>query len=230
MALTCRNVQHLHDAYIDEELSAALTAEVQAHLLQCPECQRQIELMRTAGAVIAKDRREPALPREFAGRIVAALPDLRRPELASTGLILTRRQRRRIFFERFVTALTPAAAAIIVVSALIWPTAPSSSRSPAPSVVLGEREYGPVDLLGVRAMVDPTMATLANTERVTDNLQGLYRMSVNDARIQSRPAADGSAESPFSSVLFMELLRPFSEMTSPLPVERAPAEDGVVRF
>jgi len=46
MSLTCRNVRQLHDAWLDGELSANMNAEVHAHLLQCPECQQQVEMIR----------------------------------------------------------------------------------------------------------------------------------------------------------------------------------------
>lgn len=61
MVMTCRHVQQLRDSYLDGELSSSLMAEVHAHLLQCPECQRQVEMIRIAGHVIAGDRSEPAL-------------------------------------------------------------------------------------------------------------------------------------------------------------------------
>lgn len=230
MALTCRNVQHLLDAYVDEELSAGMTAEVQAHLLQCPECQRQVELVRAVGSVIAVDRPEPSLPPGFATRVVSALPRGFEPA-APIPLILTRRQRRRQFFERFVSASAPAAAAIILVTALIWPGSQSAVAPGAGRVVLGEKDYAPVDVLAVRSLVDPTMKTFANTSRAADHLQGLYRISVNDARAQSagKPARDEGTS--YSNALLMELLRPFSEMTAPLPPDdQRSTTDDVVRF
>src|SRR5262249_13912268 len=118
-ALTCRNIQHLHDAYLDADLPASMMAEVDAHLLQCPECQQQMELMRACGNVIARDRSEPLPATDFASRVMASLPA--RQSAGGTALILTRRQRRRIVLERVVAGLIPAMAAMIALTVLILP-------------------------------------------------------------------------------------------------------------
>src|SRR6185436_13710965 len=74
MLMTCRNVRQLHDAFVDGELSASLTAEVHAHLLQCPECQHEIEMLRAATDVITQDHSEPIMDSGFASRVIAQMP------------------------------------------------------------------------------------------------------------------------------------------------------------
>lgn len=232
MSVTCRNVEHLYDGYIDGELSAALTAEVQAHLLQCPECQRKVEFLRAAGNVIATDRTEPSLSQDFARDVLAALPQA--APAAPVSLFLTRRQRRQRWVTRAVAGFWPAVAAMLAVAALILPpsrpTAVSGQR-----LVAGRSEHRPVDTLGVRSLVAPTLTTLTNTGRMASNLQGLYEITLNEART-NWPAAVAIPNPPPSSAgekgVFMELLHPFVDMLTPTPQPQSkPTESAdVVRF
>ena len=128
--MTCRHVAQLRDTYLDGELSPALTAELHAHLLQCPACQEHFEMFRACAELITKDRPEAKLDSGFASRVVAALP---RPGVSLPDLGLrTRRERRRRFWWRVAGAGLPAAAAVLFFTVLVWPTAaPNGSEASA---------------------------------------------------------------------------------------------------
>src|SRR5207249_4340420 len=79
MLMTCRHCRDLRDAFLDGELSQSQVAEVHAHLLQCPECQQHIGMMRACGDVIRQDRRGPRLPVDFTDRLMMTLPAHRVP-------------------------------------------------------------------------------------------------------------------------------------------------------
>lgn len=229
MALTCRNVQHLQDAYLDADLPPSMTAEVDAHLLQCPECQRQMELLRVCGNVVARDRSEPEPAPDFAMRVLAALPK-QAPAVQPT-FILTRRQRRRILIERITAGALPAIAATIALFVLILPaTRPDSDTHR----VLGESEQRqPVDALGVRSLIDPTLSTINDTNRAAGNLGGLARMTLDQARAQLevRPPAVAPPPQAESGALMMELLHPLLSVLQPQPADVTDeTPDDVVRF
>jgi len=229
MALTCRNVQHLQDAYLDADLSASMIAEVDAHLLQCPECQRSMELMRACGNVVARDRSEPRLADDFAMRVLTALPKAASHSASQPMYILTRRQRRRLILERVAAGAIPAIAAAIVLFILILP---ASRPDVEVHRVLGASESRqPVDALGVRSLVDPTLATLSDTHRAAGNLGDLARLTLEQAReqLESAPPA-AQTPPPESGALFMELLHPLMSVLQP-PAGAEPAQsDEIVRF
>lgn len=234
MALTCRNIEHLRDAYLDSDLPGSLMAEVDAHLLQCPECQRQLELLRVCGNVIARDHSEPPASPDLATRVLSALP--RRPAAApGNTVLLTRRQRRRIVLERVAASAIPAIAALIAVAVLAWPGKSSPRATPREPVrlIAGELQSAPVDVLGVRALLNPTLSTLSNTGRVAENLQEVYRLTLNDARQQfAAPPATAARPSNFSGALMMEMLHPLLSVMPPSD-EGAPTSepaDDIVRF
>lgn len=230
VATTCRDVRHLYDAYLDGELSPSLAAEVQAHLLQCPECQREVEMARACGHLIASDPGAPVLPDDFASRVVAQLDQ---PQtILPMPPIMTRRQRRRVLLERAAAAFVPAAAAILLLVVLIVP--PASREPESPRVVLGDSSYRPIDALGVREWVGPTFSTLQSTGRMADELQGLYHMTVREAesRIPIRPEPYLTAVPvptlPDGSAFLTELLNPLIQVLSAPPPP--PPDDEIVRF
>jgi anti-sigma factor RsiW len=227
MALTCRNVQHLQDAYLDGDLPASMSAEVDAHLLQCPECQRQYELLRACGNVIARDHSEPRPADDFAMRIMAALP--KQAAATQPVVILTRRQRRRIILERIAAGAVPAIAAMVALFVLIYP----ATRPTEQHRVLGAAESRQaVDALGVRSLVDPALGTLNDTNRAAGNLGGLARMTLEQAREQIEAGAR-AAETPLpdGGALLMELLHPLMSVLQPPPgANPTESTDDDVRF
>ncbi len=210
MSLTCRNVKQLHDAHVDGELGSALNAEVHAHLLQCPECQRQVELLRACGDVVARDESEPGLSADFTARVLASLP---------TGLE-TRRVRRHRRIRMFVGGSLPAAAAVVLFCVAIWPPAQSPGRPSvvAPAVVEG---------LGVSDMVSPTMNALRTIEHANDLVKGEAGKELSRGL---SAALNSTTESSGLSIL--EFLMPSFEEMIELPEPAAlPSSDAeVVRF
>jgi hypothetical protein len=235
MAVTCRQVRHLHDAFIDGELSASMTAEVQAHLLQCPECQTQVEWVRTCGQVIAADRGEPRVPADFADRVLNALPA--QPSLRFTDgfTIMTRRERRMRLLRRFAGGFVPAAAAVFAVCVAIWPPPENRQDLRGPRLVAGEAQYAPVDAFGFREVIDPTISTLSDTSRVAGRLQDLYQIGMEDARARwgALPPEDAPLMPTPSGAFLMELLHPFTDILQPVAppqATRADESDNIVRF
>lgn len=223
MPLTCRSVQHLYDAYLDGELSSSLLAEVEAHLLQCPECQRQVDLLRAAANVIATDAMPLGLPDGFSERILARLPT--RAERTATPIFITRREARRRLVARVAAGALPAIAAMIAAAVLIWPTRNNSTST---GRVLGRTESGPIDAFGVRSLVDPTLEGVANTGRVAGQFRSFYQMAVAAERGDKVAPADEATGTAAAPVLLMDLLHPFLSIAAPA-APAAPAEE-VVRF
>jgi len=108
--LTCRQVQHLHDRFLDGDLPASMTAEIHAHLLQCPACQHQMEISRASADVIARDD-------------------------SHYELDSAQRSRRRRAWRIVGMAALPAAAAALFLAVVILPTAPTAPR---PTFVAGK--------------------------------------------------------------------------------------------
>ncbi|MEE8386510.1 MAG: zf-HC2 domain-containing protein [Dehalococcoidia bacterium] len=217
--MTCRHVRQFHDAYVDGELSSSMMAEVHAHLLQCPECQREVEMIRASGQVIAKDLSEPVLDSGFASRVVAQLQETGR---RGESRLETRRGRRRRLWKMTISAGLPAAAAVLFFSVLIWPGAQTEV---SPKLVLGETVTA-----GVKEVVNPTLAAVADTKQAAANLNQLLQISVGEARQgveeglerSQRPAPTG----------WRLLLEPFTGLLDEPESEASAGEDDqdIVRF
>ncbi len=214
MALTCRNISQLHNAFVDGELSPGLTAEVHAHLLQCPACQQQIEMLRAVGDVISKDHPIPQLDSGFAQRVVAAIP--------KNVLIPARRP----FVWRLVTrASLPAVAASLLLMVVFWPQHRDSVKSPK---VLGVSVYAPV--------IDPAVDAVSGTKKAAEDLTKLVKISIDQARadvkqgLEKAKAVEGKASRPV--YVTDVLLMPFDEVLNPPvpPTNAEPNSTGSVRF
>ena len=214
MSVTCRHVRQLHDAYIDRELPAGLTAEVHAHLLQCPACQQEVEMVRASGGVIASDRSEPQLDAGFTARMAAMVAE--RAAVTKTipfKQIETRRDRRWRQLRSFAMTAIPAVAAMLFFAILIRP----GDESPAPvTAVRGVT----VEQAGVKGMVEPTLSALNETRQAVQDFNRLCEIAATDAangatRAMDRSAgADGKVTTTGPSLLdfflptFDEIMRP----------------------
>jgi anti-sigma factor RsiW len=219
MVMTCRHVQELRDAYLDNELSASLAAEVHAHLLQCPACQRQVEMLRACGNVIANDHTGSELGSGFANRVVAAMPDLLARK--SSGLV-TRRARRRRFWNVAVSASLPAAAAIIFFCVLVWPAGEFGSRE---TVVRGRA----VEAVGADKVVDSTIDALEDTREAARDVNRVLGISMAGAREEVKRGIEQFKKNPVTITHF--LLDPVMGLCDAL--EQAPAagdDEEIVRF
>jgi anti-sigma factor RsiW len=111
----CHGVHSRLSAYMDGELDAALSGEVEAHLKQCPDCREVLEELRSAD-VLLRDLPRYSLPAKFAKALLSRLQD-QEMKLPEKGPRLLHRVRQ----------------ALLEVSArffeLLEPVAPRSTRS-----------------------------------------------------------------------------------------------------
>jgi hypothetical protein len=219
MVMTCRHVQELRDAYLDAELSSSLMAEVHAHLLQCPECQQQVEMIRVAGHVIASDQSGPSLKADFASRVVASLPSV---GFGKPAGLMTRRVRRRHLWGRVLSSGLPAAAAVLFFCVLVWPTTERNSR---PTLVKGKV----MEVFPAKSVVEPTRDAIEAIKQPLDSVNRAWQMGIDEAH---RNVNQGLGELKTPKVSLMDIfLEPFNGLLDPGP--RTPAEtdkDEIVRF
>ncbi len=72
-AMRCEEAQQLFDAYLDGELSPSLTAELDAHRLQCAECRRALAILEVTGHVLGSDHEPVMLEADFTDRLLACV-------------------------------------------------------------------------------------------------------------------------------------------------------------
>lgn len=222
MLVTCRHVRQLHDAYIDGELSASLMAEVHAHLLQCPECQREVEITRACATVIAGDRSEPELDAGFASRVVASLPK----ELAPGGAMVEAARSRRRSWWRWGTSIgVPAAAAIVFFAILVWPTA---EPDVGPRLVAGSA----VEATGVDGVVDRTIGVVSRTQETAASLSELMMIAGTEVQQQAEKGArqPKTAEATVLDLILVEPFRELLERPDPEGAAGKSKDENVVRF
>lgn len=91
----CAEWEQLLDAHLDGQLSGALRLEFDAHRLHCGHCQQTLAMMEAMSNVISNDDQVPALPANFAERVIARIEQRqavipwyrRRWVLAGAGLV-----------------------------------------------------------------------------------------------------------------------------------------------
>ena len=237
MSVTCRHVRQLHDAYVDGELSAGLTAEVHAHLLQCPACQHEVEMVRACGDVIRMDRAEPQLDAKFAARIVANLPQrapakpVLSPRFAAS--LETRRSRRERLLRSMLYSSLPAAAAMLFFAVMIRP---ADNGGMPPTMVKGVA----VERVGVNNVVAPTISAVQDTRRAVQDINSLCEIAVNDAArnasaVLGQAAQDTAPTSrPHGGISLLDFFMPtFEEIVTPADAPVAPPAESdpeIVRF
>jgi hypothetical protein len=215
-------VNDLRDTYLDGDLSSSLTAEVHAHLLQCPACQEQMEMFRACEEVIQRDQDMPELDAGFASRVMANLP---KPALTITPR--TRQDVRRRSWRIFAGAGLPAAAAVLFLCVLIWPTTPEPN-----GIVLPAKLEAPATATtGINEIVDPALNTLIGTRDAIQNVTDTVGIGLKDAGKElANEAGVSPATQPVS--LLDVLLSPFSDALTPIPMDASKNEDKpeLVRF
>ncbi len=216
--MTCRHVQHLHDRFLDGDLPSSMTAEVHAHLLQCPACQHQMEISRASADVIAKDDGHYELDSGFAMRVVAALP---KPAPAAAVDSAHRHRRRRIWKIAGMAGL-PAAAAVLFLSVVILPP---TKTTPHPTLVAGKA----VEAAGVKDLMNPTLGAVAGTRQAAQDLNRLVQISVRQAGEDMREGLERAKPSGGDPSLIEVLLQPFNDVLLPSEPPK-PSEPDVVRF
>lgn len=225
MLMTCRHIAQIRDVYLDGELSPSLTAEVHAHLLQCPECQNQFEMFRACGEVIAKDHGAYELDSGFAGRVLAALP--KTSPLASRSSLKTRRDVRRRSWRLFISSSVPAAAAVLFFSVLVWP---AGEQVGSPGIVRGVSVEA-TEATGVQQVAESTLKAVAEVTSSARSLKQIVQISVDDARQNVNSSAEVAAA---PKITFAEIfLDPFRDFLQPIkkhPVATSPEKEELVRF
>lgn len=73
--ISCQQAHNLFEDYLNDELSAALTAELDAHRLECDACRHQLTLMEACGNVVRLDTNEPHVSADFTDRLMAILDE-----------------------------------------------------------------------------------------------------------------------------------------------------------
>ena len=223
--LTCRQVQNLHHQFIDGELSASMVAEVHAHLLQCPACQREVEIMRAAADVVSKDHTEPGLDSGFASRVVGVMAQSR----PTRPLPVSQRRGPGLHWKRFaMVGGLPAAAAAVFLAVLIWPSAEQPARD---TKVAG---VSVVDAVGVKDFADPTLEAVSGAREAAQSLNQLLQISADQARLsvqdglKQMDAAEPLGEPPSMLELFFQ---PFDEILQPKqPATSKDGEKKIIRF
>jgi len=225
--MTCRHVAQLRDVYLDGELSSGLTAELHAHLLQCPECQQQFEMFRACNEVVQKDRPPVQLDSGFASRVVAALP--RTHPLAEMSALPTRRDRRRRFWRLVASNAAPAAAAVLFFAVLIWP----SGVPEGPNGRVEGASATAIDATAVKDVVSPALDAFKKTGRAADSFNTLSKIVADEARQGVEKSAENPVVEPNpESALLDVFLAPFRDVLHPIKIdgETEPENADIVRF
>lgn len=224
--MTCRHISQIRDVYLDGELSPSLTAEVHAHLLQCPECQDQFEMFRACGEVIAKDHCAYELDSGFAGRVLASLP--KTSPLAARSSLKTRRDARQRSWRLFVSSSVPAAAAILFFSVLVWPV---GEQTGSPAGIVRGVSVEATEATGVQQVAESTLDAVAEVTSSARSLNQILRISVDGAR---QDVDNGSEMAAAPKLTFTEIfLDPFRDFLQPIEEhpEATPSEkEDLVRF
>jgi len=81
MAVNCEDIQSRLQEYVTRELVPARRAEVDAHLVECPECQRELALLT---ALVSTLDSQPVIEPgpDFTARVIRRLPGRRRAPLS----------------------------------------------------------------------------------------------------------------------------------------------------
>lgn len=228
MVMTCRHVGQLRDRHLDGELSPSLAAEVHAHLLQCPACQRQFELYRSVGEVITRDRSEPKLAVDFTARVTAAVSKLPRSSQSQIRLH-TRRALRERFWRLTKSAAIPAAAAMLFLAVLIWPT----NEPTMPGGLVAGVSVRATEAVGVNDVADPALSAVNETVRAASSISRIQAILVEQARQTGGEPKNFAAPPKPEITLLNALLFPFNEAIEPAAPHdgtAAPKDDGVIRF
>lgn len=110
MYMNCEHVRHVLYLYGENELELAQRAEVLAHLLKCPDCERAVRQARALSSALSqKPNVEP--PLDFSARV--------RQRLLHEGLVVTPRQRAAWRWFSFEASFIAAGAAAVF-CAMLW--------------------------------------------------------------------------------------------------------------
>jgi len=145
--MNCQRFEKLIDAYLDGQLCGSLLAEFHAHRLACRRCNEIVSMLEAAGDVITSDRSEPALPADFADRVIQRLAEAAKARRRAARLV-----------RLAGAAATFAAAAMIAMAVLVSQSFNAVQPPGGGHVVAGIAEAARTDL------DQPKLAAEAETE------------------------------------------------------------------
>lgn len=73
--MRCVDARQLFDAFLNEELSASMATELQAHRVKCADCRRELALLEVSGHVLRADRDPVVIDDSFTDRLIACMDE-----------------------------------------------------------------------------------------------------------------------------------------------------------
>lgn len=128
--MTCAEARQLLHAYLDDELDLPTVLQIESHLSQCPQCQRQLEAVRAVGRAVAQPAAYYPASTEFRDRIAQSLraesrtapaPNVFRPPAA--------------WWKSPATLSGLAAAVLLAIGLAVMLLTPGSGRGPVDELV-----------------------------------------------------------------------------------------------
>ena len=223
MLMTCRHFQQWREAFLDRELNESQNAAMHAHLLQCPECQRQVAIARACEDVITMDPRGPRLSAGFADRVTAALP--------ARAAAVTPARRRWLNTRRWLEyGPLPAVAAMLAFAVILRPPAGQPELPVGPGIVAGAQDTFLSTLekdAGVKEVVSEALESCGHVTEGARDFIDMCEKKIDDAhaKLVERTKQNDSG-SPF---MFDLLIQPFIEMMDP-ETDTPSTSDEIERF
>jgi anti-sigma factor RsiW len=104
--MTCDEAHQLLHAYIDDELDIATALQIEAHLPDCPKCQKELEAAHAAGRAVAQPAVYYPASSELRGRLRRAIrSEIRETETAPHPGFLTAWWKRPMAFSGLAAAM-----------------------------------------------------------------------------------------------------------------------------
>jgi len=171
--MKCDEVQQLHGPYLDSELDAKTTLEVQQHVATCPECARVLTAQAKADtrimAGLKLGQRTPALWEQVEQRVIATARSNARPRCTTSGSQPISWWRELLWPSPWAWAGGAAAWAMIFLvnySVSVSSEGASLARSPAPPPAAIEMALAQRRIL-MASLFDPQSSAKANAPRKT---------------------------------------------------------------
>jgi len=198
--MRCHEAQQLFDAYLDAELSASMTAELDAHRLQCAECRRALAILEVTGHVLSADPQPVALTGDFTNRLMACVE--------------TPRAKRWGQVRRYLYAAGPLAAAAVIALAFL-----GAFDRTGPSRVAGVKVEPAVHDVSATAAIpappqSPSPAELEASQRAIDDWIAQMRANMEVKR-QSSQSIQRAVD--LTVLQLLDVLEEFNDQAAPPP-------------
>jgi len=199
--LTCQDIEHLLDAYLDGELPASLQSEVHAHLLECLLCRQRVGLLQAVADVVRNGDDHPSPSPDFTDRVLATMkqrsPTPRPTRPTRTILILG-------------STVTAAAAALLLIVTLAMPAKHES-------MVLGKQQTGPGLPEALAQAGEHTRQTIQGVRGTVQTLGQLGKQAIEQANVAvltdlTEPQHQPATTVPTNLLFMGQLLIPLSEI------------------